>query len=98
MASSSTAIPAHAANRGRRFRLPGSEPVIVAYTFVLVVMGTLLVIFPNKLDSIWPLFMVPILVAAVYYRRRVFTVMLASYASISAWVIGVSSQDKLASL
>ena len=98
MTSSYRTIPNYTRNRRLNFRLPGSEAVIIAYASVLVAMGTLLIIFPNKLDSIWPLLMVPVLLAAVHYRRRTFRFMLAIYTSISALVIALSSQDKLASL
>jgi PAS domain S-box-containing protein len=98
MASLLKAVPHYTGNRRRKFELPGNEAAIIVYTSVLVVMGTLLIIFPNKLDSIWPLLMVPVLVAAVYYQRRTFRFMLAIYTTISALVIALSSQDKLASL
>src|SRR5438477_13001091 len=84
--------------RGLMSKLPGGEAVVIAYSALLVAVGVLLVLFPYGLDNMWPLLMVPILVAALYYHRRVFLAMLATYVVISLCVIVVLSRDRLASL
>src|SRR5947209_5656082 len=84
--------------RGLMSKLPGSEAVVIAYSALLVAVGALLVLFPYGLDNMWPLLMVPILVAALRYQRRVFLMMLATYVIISLCAIAVLSKDRLASL
>src|SRR4051812_23238381 len=68
--------------------IPDSGPFMVAYAGLLGILGFLIIRFPG-LDITWTAMMIPVVLAALFYRWRAFLVMLAYYTAAS---IAVMSQ------
>ncbi|HET9494993.1 MAG TPA: PAS domain S-box protein, partial [Chloroflexia bacterium] len=71
---------------------PGGRLFVLLYSALLFAVG-MLIVGNRSLDIIWTLMMLPVVVAAVLYSRRVYLVMLALYALASALVIFIGRPD-----
>jgi PAS domain S-box-containing protein len=86
-----------AGERSFRWWLPDSRLFVAGYTVVLAILGAVIVLDPT-LDILWTLMMVPVVLAALVYRRRVYLAMLAAYLGASLCVIAAAAEDAIESV
>src|SRR5436305_13978174 len=76
--------------------LPNST-VFIIVDVVLLLVFSVLVVVRRDIGTIWAVMMIPVLIAALFYPRRTYGVVLGLYIFVSFTVIALESTNKFAS-